>query len=299
MMGAYGTPEHLPGENQEPQDQYSCSKIKKRGILHGDLKTWQKAILIIYLCIVGFFEFAMLVGLGNYTGYMPIGIFSAIAFFVLAAFFAVRINAHKKAWPLIICSLIAFVTYFCELGSSATKGVTAVPTASSESFSSNAAVLSSASGSASSSKSVSSQKKASGKTSSHAKQTTESQKLVDAATQYKSECQSFKYKSVARKPNDYKSKKAKFTGQVSQIEENWGSDVILLSVTKGEYDTWSDNIYVEYTPKSKDESRILENDIITVYGELNGIKTYTTVLGNSVSIPYFTAQYVDISSESK
>ena len=33
------------------------------------------------------------------------------------------------------------------------------------------------------------------------------------------------------------------------------------------------------------EARILEDDIITIYGTANGLKTYKTILGASVTIP--------------
>lgn len=44
----------------------------------------------------------------------------------------------------------------------------------------------------------------------------------------------------------------------------------------------------------QNDARILEDDIITIYGELTGEKTYTTVMGASMTIPSFSASYVDI-----
>ena len=110
-MGAYGTPEHIP--------QGEKGTVKK-GIIHGDLKTWQKVLLILYLCAVCLLELIMLLTITTYTGNMAIGIISAIAFFALACLFSVRVNAHKNAWPLIICSLAAFFVYFGAMGPSET-----------------------------------------------------------------------------------------------------------------------------------------------------------------------------------
>lgn len=112
--------------------------------------------------------------------------------------------------------------------------------------------------------------------------------------QYKAACASYKYKDIARNPNDYKGKSAKFTGKVAQIQENGLSVILRVNVTKGEYGMWDDAIFVEYTRNNENESRILEDDIITLYGELDGIKTYSAVLGNEVSIPLLKAHYVDI-----
>ena len=51
-----------------------------------------------------------------------------------------------------------------------------------------------------------------------------------------------------------------------------------------------------YTRKSENESRILEDDIINMYGTLNGTKTYDSVLGSSITIPYLIAEYIDVVS---
>jgi hypothetical protein len=51
---------------------------------------------------------------------------------------------------------------------------------------------------------------------------------------------------------------------------------------------------VTYTRKSTTESRILEDDIIAMYGKLAGLETYETIFGSSVTIPRFYAQYIDV-----
>lgn len=67
-----------------------------------------------------------------------------------------------------------------------------------------------------------------------------------------------------------------------------------MNITKNQYGYWEDTIYVDYERKSANESRILEDDIITLYGELNGIKKYIAVLGNEISIPHFVAKYINV-----
>lgn len=149
--------------------------------------------------------------------------------------------------------------------------------------------------------STSSSPSGSGAVQTNAKNSAIASSVVNAATdakKYKASCKTFNYKDIARNPNNYQGKQAKFTGKVLQVEESWGSDILRINVTKGEYDIWDDTIYVEYTPKSDNESRILENDIVTVYGNLNGIKTYTAVLGNDISVPYLKAEYIDLQSVS-
>lgn len=109
-------------------------------------------------------------------------------------------------------------------------------------------------------------------------------------------CGSYSYDEIARNPGSYEGKYAKFTGKVIQVQQSelYGilAYVMRVNVTKTRY-SYTDTVYVTYYA-AQDDTRILEDDIITMYGELTGEKTYTTVMGASVTIPSFTASYVDI-----
>ena len=120
-----------------------------------------------------------------------------------------------------------------------------------------------------------------------------SQTDAEKAQEYKSSCTAgYSYTELARDPNTYVGKNAKFTGKVIQVSEGLGSTVMRVDVTQGKY-SWDDTLYVTYTPKDG-ESRILEDDIITIYGEMQPLKTYTTVMGASVSIPAIDTKYIEI-----
>lgn len=110
---------------------------------------------------------------------------------------------------------------------------------------------------------------------------------------FKNECASYSYNKLARNPDDYLLQKVKFTGEVIQVIEDGDEYVLRVNVTKGKY-TWSDTIYVEYEKNSADESRILDDDIITFYGYFAGTVTYETIFGASVTIPAVLAEYVEI-----
>lgn len=129
-------------------------------------------------------------------------------------------------------------------------------------------------------------------------ETTKSPK--EAKADFIKSCESFTYKEIARNPNKFMNKHAKFKGEVIQIVE-YGNDITLrVNITAEENSyaesgfTYSDTIYVEYTRKDENESRILEDDIINIYGTLNGIKDYSSILGSQVSCPYLIAEYIDI-----
>lgn len=113
---------------------------------------------------------------------------------------------------------------------------------------------------------------------------------------YKAECKTYKYDEIARNPGKYKGEKAKFTGKVIQVMQSGSGSSIYYTLRVGikrGYSYYDDVIYVTYTA-SETDARILEDDIITMYGKLNGEKTYETTMGASVTIPYFLAEYIDI-----
>ncbi|HHT02889.1 MAG TPA: hypothetical protein GX005_01030 [Bacteroidales bacterium] len=111
---------------------------------------------------------------------------------------------------------------------------------------------------------------------------------------YIGSAEEFGYKDIAREPDKYEGKIAKFTGEVTQVvEATFGDPAYRISVNENEYGLWEDVIYVTYKVKDGDV-RILEDDIVTIYGELKGLQKYETVLGNKMSIPSLAAKYIVI-----
>jgi RNA polymerase subunit RPABC4/transcription elongation factor Spt4 len=127
-----------------------------------------------------------------------------------------------------------------------------------------------------------------------------SYKLSDDATNmsekdFKAACEKIKYKDLARSADKYEGTKVKFTGQIQQVvvDSESGESEYLISVTKDEYDIYSDNVYV-YFDNSNSESKYIDDDIVTFYGEASGEEEYTSVLGESIKIPAVTAVYMDL-----
>lgn len=121
------------------------------------------------------------------------------------------------------------------------------------------------------------------------------QEPAETEEEYISKCNNFTYKEIARNPNNYKGKRAKFTGEVIQVQEGYNNNVVLrVNITKGEYGMWEDTIWVDYKYTNSNESKILENDIINIYGEMQGQKSYTSILGSQVTLPQINAKYISI-----
>ena len=115
---------------------------------------------------------------------------------------------------------------------------------------------------------------------------------------YKSQCNTIVYDDIAREPDKYKKTKVKFKGKVIQVQES-GSDVVLrINVTKGDYDIYKDTVWVNYK-YSKDEKKILEKDIVNLWGEVQGSKSYQSVLGGQITIPEINARSIEFISQGK
>ena len=96
------------------------------------------------------------------------------------------------------------------------------------------------------------------------------------------------YEDLARYPDDYYGEKVKFEGKVIQSVEEDDSYTIRLAI-----DSDYDQVVIGYFAESILESRILEDDIITVYGYSLGTISYESVLGSTITVPGIYIQKID------
>ncbi|KMN47078.1 hypothetical protein [Bacillus sp. LK2] len=97
------------------------------------------------------------------------------------------------------------------------------------------------------------------------------------------------YDQLARTPDDFKGKKAKFTGKVLQVMEGQGETQLRVAVN-GNYDKV---LYIAYKSDIIN-SRVLENDNVTIKGKSAGIYTYKSTMGGEISIPAMLVEKIDI-----
>lgn len=112
-------------------------------------------------------------------------------------------------------------------------------------------------------------------------------------------CKTYSYKDIFRNAEKYEGKQAKFTGEVIQVMDVDGGSIMRVNVTKDEYGYYDDTIYVEWADEDKNndpaaEKRFIEDDIITIYGELGGTETYESTMGGNVTIPKLYAKYIKL-----
>lgn len=114
--------------------------------------------------------------------------------------------------------------------------------------------------------------------------TASAQEMSNVDKTFINSCETVSYQDVARNPSQYKGRNIRISGSVIQVMEGWFK-TITMRVDEGSNNIW----YVTYTREDDNESRILENDYITIYGECDGVETYTTIFGGSVTIPSIKA----------
>lgn len=132
------------------------------------------------------------------------------------------------------------------------------------------------------------------------KEAEEKAKKEQEEKNFKASCQTYTFEQMARNSDNVKGKNIKVTGEVIQVMSDSYSTNLRVNITKnGTYSTYyTDTIYVVYYPKSG-EDKILEDDIITIYGTSQGDCSYTTILGATVTLPNIKAEYITIENKEK
>lgn len=108
----------------------------------------------------------------------------------------------------------------------------------------------------------------------------EQEREEEAERQDPNSYESVDYITLARNPENYVGKKLKFSGEILQVIEGDSNTEYRLAVNN-DYDN------VVYMSISNDDlpQRILEEDLVTVYGESTGKITYESTLGGNITIP--------------
>jgi hypothetical protein len=121
---------------------------------------------------------------------------------------------------------------------------------------------------------------------------TEVQQVFSSLEDYKEEAEPINYDSLARETEKFIGSKVFLTGEIVQISESKNNIALRVNITKNEFDFYEDTIWVNYEYKPE-EKKFLEDDIIQIYGDVKGRKTYTTIFGAKVILPEINARYIN------
>ena len=100
-----------------------------------------------------------------------------------------------------------------------------------------------------------------------------------------------KYQDIARYPDKNIGSPFQFFGKVVQVMED-GNKVQMRISTRQNSIGWYDDLVFVFYQMGNGEARILENDMLRVYGKSQGIQKYKTIMGNEVSLPSFDAKII-------
>lgn len=103
------------------------------------------------------------------------------------------------------------------------------------------------------------------------------------------------YDQLARYPDNYDNQKVKFKGEVLQVMEGGKENQLRIAVSKTNYGWYSGDevLYCGYDP-SIIEYRLLEKDIITIYGTARGLFSYEAVNGARITLPLVWIDKIDL-----
>lgn len=120
--------------------------------------------------------------------------------------------------------------------------------------------------------------------------------------EYKAACSEISFKDLARNPSNHEGELFTVTGEVIQVVDSGSYWELRINITPVTYDDedevlfYEDTIYALYSP-AEGEDNILEDDVITIYGQCAGEETYTSILGESITLPRINVMYYDLISE--
>ncbi len=96
------------------------------------------------------------------------------------------------------------------------------------------------------------------------------------------------YLELQHQADSFVGKPLSFAGKV--IESVAGGPnqpfALRVNVTPGKYNIWEDTIYVEYQRDAlAGQDRIADGTLVSVRGTFSGIKTYQSVVGDTIKVP--------------
>jgi hypothetical protein len=101
------------------------------------------------------------------------------------------------------------------------------------------------------------------------------------------------FDQLARNTETYIGKLIRTRGQVIQVAEAGSRGAILRVNITDTGGFWTDTIWLEY-PDYGPGNRVIEKDIIDIVARIDGRHTYEAVLGNEITLPAMTVQWLTV-----
>lgn len=114
--------------------------------------------------------------------------------------------------------------------------------------------------------------------------TLSTEKFIDA-------CVEFNYDKAAREPEKYEGQNIKLKGQIIQVVKGFNTDYRIALLDANGNQLYDKIVYVKYN-LPEGEPRLLENDIVNVYGTSKGTQSYLAIFGQSIELPVIEAKLI-------
>lgn len=121
--------------------------------------------------------------------------------------------------------------------------------------------------------------------------------------EYKAQCEEASYNDVMRNPDDYAGKKLKITVQIFSVSDKWSTGKYYKAYTDDGSGHYFDKMVWIFDKRDEDADgyvKLLEDDIVTFYGEFNGLQeTENSLNGEKGEDFSLDAYYADIVEEAQ
>lgn len=117
--------------------------------------------------------------------------------------------------------------------------------------------------------------------------------------EYIAQCQEYNYKDVLRNPSDYVGQKVKIVIEISSVHEaSWlYNNKYYFGWSEGEYGYYTGDHYAIIDKRYDNSLKLLEEDIILVYGEIAEPESTKSYIVNSEELFTIDMRYVELLGE--
>lgn len=114
-------------------------------------------------------------------------------------------------------------------------------------------------------------------------------------------CQEIGYKKLLRTPDEYVGQRIVITAEVQQVIDGGlfdDSKYYRVQTDNNDSGYYFDDEYFMYDNRVNDDMKILDGDVLKIYGEFTGLETMKRVItGSKDEVPAIKAYYVELISE--
>lgn len=124
---------------------------------------------------------------------------------------------------------------------------------------------------------------------------------TESEDEFKASCKDIGYKKLLRTPEDYIGQRIVLTAEVQQIIDGGMFDdrkYYRIETDNDGSGYYYDDEYCMYDMRVNDDMKILEGDVLKIYGEFAGLETMKRVItGSKDEVPTVNVYYIELVSE--